>query len=32
MDPQVTAKVDAGNVEDIDNSWYTGIADKLESL
>ena len=32
MDPQVTAKVDAGNVEDIDNSWYAGIADKLESL
>ena len=32
MVPEVTAKVDAGQVEDIQNDWYVGIADKLETL
>ena len=32
MVPEVTAQVDAGKVEDIENSWYAGIADKLEAL
>ena len=32
MVPEVTAKVDAGKAEDIENDWYVGIADKIESL
>ena len=32
MVPEVTAKVDAGQAEDIENDWYVGIADKLEAL
>ena len=32
MVPEVTAKVDAGQAEDIQNDWYAGIADKLETL
>ena len=32
MDPHVSAQVDAGSVEDIENDWLKPIADKLESL
>lgn len=32
MDPKVTELVDAGKAEDIVGDWYTGLADKIESL
>ena len=32
MDPQISALVDAGKVEDIEGEWLAGIADELEKL
>ncbi len=32
MDPQISAMVDAGKVEDIEGTWMANIADELETL